>query len=500
MALWDSVRRLLGRGTQFEGTVTLGPSAASPILHMPVSELYETQPHLRTIVSFLARNIAQLPLQGFARTADDDRRRVRDDPLIRALARPNPAVTAYELKFALIGSLKLYDVGIWAIVPDPDLGGEWQIWPIPVSWVVRTGGGTAWEPAWMEVARPKDGGPFGAQRGSWPGRPVRLENKPGERQFLLFHGWNPLDPATGSSPVESLRQILAEQIQAWQYREQVWQRGGRVGTMIVRPVEAPPWSDEARTKFGRDWSAKWTGPDGAKAGGTPILEDGMKLERIGFSAHEEEWAEAARLSLSTCAGVYHTSPSMVGATDGSSYASEREFSRRLYTDTLGPDLAAVESRINHFLVPEMSTTPDLYIEFNLAEKLQGSFEEQAAVISTSVGRPWMTADEARARFNLPAIGGDAAALVTPLNVLVGGQASPRDTGSQNRSTAPAPPAKAATREAADAPLLVKSEADEQDEAAARQVLVKFFRRQRATVLSAIGAKADDPDWWDGERW
>ena len=39
----------------------------------------------------------------------------------------------------------------------------------------------------------------------------------------------------------------------------------------------------------------------------------------------------------------------------------------------------------------------------------------------------MTADEARARFNMPSLGGDAAQLVTPLNVLVGGQASPRDS-------------------------------------------------------------------------
>ena len=76
--------------------------------------------------------------------------------------------------------------------------------------------------------------------------------------------------------------------------------------------------------------------------------------------------------------------------------------------------------------------PSWYAEFNLATKLDGSFEEQAAVLSGMVGRPVMTADEARARLNLPALGGDAGELVTPLNVLAGGQASPRDSGSQNQ--------------------------------------------------------------------
>ena len=68
----------------------------------------------------------------------------------------------------------------------------------------------------------------------------------------------------------------------------------------------------------------------------------------------------------------------------------------------------------------------MYVEFNMAEKMRGSFEEQAAAASTATGRPWMTVNEQRARFNLPQLpGGDE--LITPLNVTEGGLASPRDT-------------------------------------------------------------------------
>ncbi|WP_020500125.1 hypothetical protein [Sciscionella marina] len=59
-------------------------------------------------------------------------------------------------------------------------------------------------------------------------------------------------------------------------------------------------------------------------------------------------------------------------------------------------------------------------------KLRGSFEEQARVLQSSVGAPWLTRNEARARANLPAVAnGDE--LVTPLNVTEGGSGSPRDT-------------------------------------------------------------------------
>jgi hypothetical protein len=108
----------------------------------------------------------------------------------------------------------------------------------------------------------------------------------------------------------------------------------------------------------------------------------------------------------------------------------------LYGDTLGPILAALEDRQNAFLLPRLGEPTERYVEFNIAEKLQGSFEEQAAVMSTLVGAPVFTPNEARSRFNLPAVeGGDQ--LIVPLNVTQGGQASPQDGGT------PMPPAGAA---------------------------------------------------------
>ncbi|HZL06280.1 MAG TPA: phage portal protein, partial [Coriobacteriia bacterium] len=364
------------------------------------------------MVSFVARNLAQLGLQTFERVSETDRRRVRDDTVALTLARPNPTMTAHELIYGLVADYKLYDVAIWLVHESTDAVSGWEIHPIPPAWVTSTGGGTAWAPAWVEVLRPN------------AGRPVRID---AAENLLIFHGWNPGDPVNGSSPVDALRGVLAEQIHANAYRQQVWTRGGRVGAVLVRPAGSPTWSDPARERFSRDWKSKWTGNDGPKAGGTPILEDGMDLKRIGFNAKEDEWVEGAKLALSTVAQVYHVNPTMIGLLDNANFSNVREFRRMLYGETLGPDLAMIEDRLNAFLVPRLSNRPGLYVEFNIAEKLQGSFEEQTTALQSSIGRPWMTANEGRALQNKPALSGDADALVTPLNVLVGGQASPRDS-------------------------------------------------------------------------
>lgn len=87
----------------------------------------------------------------------------------------------------------------------------------------------------------------------------------------------------------------------------------------------------------------------------------------------------------------------------------------------------LEERLNAFLVPMLGLDPARhYCEFDLSAKLAASFEEQAGVLQSSAGGPWMTRNEVRARMNMPALpGGDE--LIVPLNVSEGGLASPRDT-------------------------------------------------------------------------
>lgn len=428
--------------------------------------LWRTQPHLRTVVSFLARNVAQLGLQTFERMSETDRQRDRTSPIAQALAQVDGSMTQYDLIYALVGDLCLYDRAFWYVGSSNMTRSGIMIRRLPPSWVSTVPSGPFDVAAWRVSA-----GTEGA-----------VDVPPSN--ILAFTGYSPTNPLASSPTVDSLRATLQEQVEAATYRQQVWKRGGRVSAVLQRPKDAPEWSDTAREQFREDWYAKFTGR-GSKAGGTPILEDGMTLQRIDFNAQEQQFVEAAKLSLTTVAAAFHVNPTMIGQNEGANYSNVREFRRMLYGDTLGPLLAQVESRINGFLPAMLGVDPDrFYVEFNIAEKMQGSFEEQAASLQAATGGPWMLRSEARARMNLPAIDG-ADELIVPLNVVAGGQASPQDSGSQNRNAGPR--------------RLVKARAGSGYRDRGEKLMRSFFDRQSAVVRSRLGSK-DGEDWWDADRW
>src|SRR5690606_6152667 len=172
------------------------------------------------------------------------------------------------------------------------------------------------------------------------------------------------------------------------------------------------------------------------------------------------------------------------------YSNMREFRQSLYRDSLGPYIQAWEQALQAQLVPRMETSGrDIYVEANVESKLRGSFEEQAQLLSSAIGAPWMTRSEGRARMNLPHVEGSDE-LVVPLNVLVGGQASPRDSGDQNRGLA--------SRRKARVPAQYKARPPESYTTQARRALEEFFGKQGRSIVARI--TAGDNDWWDAERW
>jgi len=94
---------------------------------------------------------------------------------------------------------------------------------------------------------------------------------------------------------------------------------------------------------------------------------------------------------------------LLGLTDTATFASQKEFHKQLYQDTLPPWYELIQSEIELQLLPDFDKAldPDIYVEFNVEAKLRGSFEEQAALLTTAIGRPWMEVAEGRTRMNLP---------------------------------------------------------------------------------------------------
>lgn len=374
-------------------------------------ELWRKQPAVRTTVSFLARNIAQLGIHAFRRKDDTDRERLdRDHPLARVMLQPSLTATRYRLMDALVHDLAIFDRAYWLKV-----GSAAQPSVVRIPPTLVTPKGDNWiTPEVFEVKGAKGKQEFPRDR------------------IVYFRGYGGADDF-GTSPLEALRQILAEENAGSKARTEVLRNGARVSGYLERPADLQrPWSPEARDRFKRSWQAQYAG-DGPQAGGTPILEDGMKFVAAAQSAKDLQYLEVRKLTREEVASVYHVPPPMVGILDKATFSNITEQHKMLYQDTLGPWLTMFSEEISLQLIPDIAPAEadELYIEFNLREKLSGSFEERAAQMQTSVGGPWMTINEARALDNRPPIeGGDE--LIKPLNVTQNGDDQPIPADGQQK--------------------------------------------------------------------
>lgn len=427
--------------------------------------VYRTQPAVRAVVDFRVSRFVRVPLHAYVRQSDTDRQPLADgDALSQTLREPLVGKTQAQFIADLLYDWYLHDR--WLVMVGLRAGGGYDVIRLPAH---------RWRPWFDGLGRVTE---------------IRVDG-----------GRTTIDPAScifdhgrggGVSPMHTLQDVLLEMVEGGRYRRQTWNKAGRHRTYIHRPADAPDkgWGEGGRDQFVQDFRAAWSG-DGPEAGGSPLLEDGMELRTVnGFSAADLEYLEGLRLDGIFVCSVWQTPPEMIGLRQGN-YSNMDAFRQSLYRETLGGDYVRVEQKLQE-LVPRVTGAARAYVEFLVEAALRGSFEEQARMVQSLVGRPIYTGDEGRALFNKQALGGNMAETVTPLNVLIGGLASPRDT---------APPAKSAdTGEKAEDEVVsrVLDPMRERLAAAIRGV----FASQRSSVDEQLAAKADGPPAveWDKARW
>lgn len=365
------------------------------------AEIWRTQDSVRTVVSFLARNIAQLGLHMFERVSDDDRRRLTDHPMALMLRQPNPWTTRYRFINALVHDFLIYDNAY--LLKTRISATENGLVRIPPRLVTPDGDD------WLTPAGFKVDGNSGMK--IYP-----------RDQIVYFRGYG-LDLDRGISPLEALRRTLSEEYAASEMRSQVLRNGARMSGYLERPKDAPEWSDVARDRFKKSWQAQYSG-NGPGAGGTPILEDGMVFKPVSQTARDLQYIESRKLTREEVAAAYFVPPPMVGLLDNATFSNISQQHQMLYTETLGPTLTMICEELALQLLPDFEPVPArFYLEFNIKEKLTGAFEERADAIQKAVGAPVMTVNEARALDNRPPLeGGDE--LIRPLNVTANGDQNP----------------------------------------------------------------------------
>lgn len=475
MAILSSLRDLLRPNI----TYVYGGDYGVRVANMDAAQLYKTQPNLRAVVSFLADNAAQVPIKVYERASDTDRPRVIDSPAALLLQHPNTYMTPFEFKRWMYSDLLLYERFLTLILPSKDTQSGWQMLPIPTTWIQEYKGKSVFHPDSVIIGVPN-------------GNAIEV---PADK-FILFHGYDPTDPMRQYSRIAALKETLHEQVESNHFRRQMWHRGGRFNAYITRPKDVAQWSETAFERFKETFKASWAGSEAGDGGGMPIMEDGMEIKTVQFNSRDAQWAEAVKLSREDCAAVYHVNPGMIWPGSGQTYASARDNARALYNDCLAPILMQATDRLNMMVLPKVGEPSNHYLAYDITVKTEGTYEEKIATLSSAVGAPFLSRNEARARLDLPAIeGGDE--LIVPLNVLEGGLASPHDTDPTiERYNSAAEIQKKSEEEPKKRKARSKPTEEEREQIAS--VYRSFFKRQAKSILPKLGAKS--AEWWDDDRW
>lgn len=381
--------------------ISLSADAPTQILNYTAKQLYNSQSNLAAVINFIAKSVAQLPLKVYRRESETKRIRDRASAVALLLHQPNEDQTEYEFINALLIEYLLNGcVYVW-LLPDADSASGHQLRIIPSDWIQSA---KARNPYSIESI---------VVRGNDTGKYFEI---PAE-EFITFKAYSIGNPRGYISPVSALQDTLKEQIEASRYRKELWSSSGRLNAQILRPANVQPMDDAQRERFIKAFREGWAA-GGSKAGSIPLMEDGMEIKPFQTSFKEHQWAESIKLTRETVAAAYSINPSLIWHSDTQTYASSKDNARALYAECLGPLIQMLQQRINAFLLPMLHADPRTYVEFDLTEKLKGSFEERAAIMQAAVGGPWMTRNEARSDDNLPPIQG-ADAMIIPLNVTIG---------------------------------------------------------------------------------
>ena len=105
-------------------------------------------------------------------------------------------------------------------------------------------------------------------------------------------GYSPDSNVAGVPPVETLRQILAEEWASAKDRENQWKNGAQANVVFVQDKDTPGLDPDSAANFKTSWQNKYGGVNASNAREWPLLPPGIMPEAIAFDAASQEYLAA----------------------------------------------------------------------------------------------------------------------------------------------------------------------------------------------------------------
>lgn len=187
-------------------------------------------------------------------------------------------------------------------------------------------------------------------------------------------------------------------------------------------LEAPgPIKTESRKALREEWEKMHTGLENSHR--TAILDNGLKANKLTFTAEEMQEVENAGLTIRDAANFLGIPSSKLGDTSGIKYASKEQDDQGYLDDGLDYWFHSVEDEARDKLLTEKEKKAESHsVLYDRASLIRTDLTAKTQYWRTATaGRPWATPNDARHAFDMPPDDSpDSDELLNPLNMGKGG--------------------------------------------------------------------------------
>lgn len=345
-------------------------STVTPDTCMEVSAFYRG-------VIYLSTQISKLPWH----VKDSNNNILENDISYLLNVSPNPETTAFHLKLVLIQSAIIHGNGYAEIERTID-GRVRALWPLNPRRVSpwRDPNGKLWYV--VSEGRPEGGDAY-------------LE----PRDLFIVRNVHTIDGINGLGLVGYAMQTLGISLGADKFANSLFANGGMPSGVLTHPGRL---NDEAAKRLMESWKENH---GGRKAGGTALLEEGVKYEPITHSPDVMQFLESRKFSVSEIARFLGIPPTKLFDSDAAKYNNIEHANLEVATDTLDTWARNLESEADMKLLAGRKggrrTELDLYAVF------RGDMETRGTYFQKMMQAGAMTPNEIRGLEGLaPYEGGD----------------------------------------------------------------------------------------------
>lgn len=405
MGLWNRIKGIFGQGTPSAADDRWYGPAIGPETNAGAKVDYSSVlgiPAVWACTRIIAESIASLPLFLYTRK-DRGKDRAVNHPLYTLLHdRPNPEMSAMSFRETQTYHL-LHWGNLFAEKEMDALGRVRALWPLP--------------PDRVEIRRNLDTEEIYYR--------VRLEDsglsKDLRREQMLHVPGLSYNGIVGISPITKMREALGFALATEEFGARFFGAGTHPGVVVSHPGRL----SETASKNLRDSLSTTYGGLG-KSHRLMLLEEAMKIEKIGFSPEDSQFLQTRAFELAEICRIWRVPLHLVQEySKGTSYASNEQQSLEFVIHTLRPWLVRLEQGYNNQLFLTELERKRYFFEHLVDGLLRGDLKSRYDAYAVGRSWGWLSANDVREIENLNPLPDDKGDIyLQPANMIEAGAPPP----------------------------------------------------------------------------